>query len=458
MLNKGEYSKRLVEYTCSLTYNDLNKEVVEKAKNCILDFIGCAIAATDEVHARIILDVIQELNGKRESTMIGFWDKTSCLFASLLNGSMGHMCELDDTHRTTMSHPGNVIVSAALAMGEKEKATGKDLIVAVTAAYETSLRIGESVSPSHYLKGWCEAWLTFGSAMAAGKILKLNEAQMENALNLAGIQAAGVTGWHLSAREYPVMAKDFRPGYQSADGVLSALLAKRGFTSHARFVENFGKLYSDNSNLEKVVEGLGETYKILEVSHKPYSACRYAHSAIDAILELRQSYGVSADDVDKIIVKGHKFINGLNKPEPINSLQSRFSIQFQVALTLVEGEEGILNVLRSPSSYPEKKLQDPKIREIMRRVEVVCDKNLDKEWPNRWPSIVEIITTDGKRYSTRVDYPKGEPENPLTSIELRKKFRMISAPKIGEEKTDKIINMIDRLEMIDDVSKILYGS
>jgi 2-methylcitrate dehydratase PrpD len=449
----SSYSKKLAEYLSGLDYDDLPKDIVKKAKHLILDYLGYTVSAVDEPHAKILLSVVKSLGGREESTILGFGQKTSCLYASLLNGAMGHMCELDDTHQATFSHPGNPIISSGLALAEREKVSGKDFITAIVAAYEATLRIGESISPSHYEMGWCEPWLVFGSASAAGKILRLNPSEMENALNLAGIQGAGVTGWYLESHEYPIMAKDFRPGYLSANGVLAALLAKRGFTSHARFVDNFGKLYSTESYQSKITEDLGKKYRIMEVAHKPYSACRFTHAAIDAMLQLNMKNVLQPSQIRSLKVIGDKHIVGLSKPEPANSLQSRFSVQFQVALTLVEGKNGLIKVLKDPSGYPLKKINDPVIRNIMRKTEVIHAEELDNS-KSVWSTIVEIKMQGGEMLIERVDYPKGEPENPFTTEELQDKFKLVTSKVLNEGEAKDFISKIAVLENIRSLSEL----
>jgi 2-methylcitrate dehydratase PrpD len=456
-------TRHLAEFLADLTYEKLAPEVVAKAERLILDYFGYAMVAVNEPTAQILSKFITKYNGgTKESTVLGYGIKTSCMNAALMNAAMGHICEMDDTHRQTGSHPGDSTIASALAMAEKERASGAQLLTAVVTGYEAALRVGAGVCPPHYLKGWHTSGTicTFGAAAAAGKILGFDADQMENTLGLAGVQVAGIFGSVPSEKmEETFMTKDLRPGKAAWNGILSAILTEMGFTGNPGILESekgFCALYSDKYDLTKITEGMGEKFKIMEVAHKPYSACRFIHPAIDATLELMDKYNISKDNVRTVTVESYRYVAvGMDNMNPVSTYGPRFSIQFQLALTLAEGRAGLKRVI-AEDTYALRKTKNPEIKALMGKVRTVYNKDLDKEWSEQtlYSATVKIETEDGKEYSKYVKYPKGEPENDVTVDELKEKFRMLATRVLSERKTNKIIETVSRLREIKDVREL----
>ena len=365
---KGQ-TRKLATFLHALTYSDLGTAEVGTAKRLLLDYVGYATASAGERPSEILRALAGELGGRSEATVIGSRLRTNCLWASLINGCMGHMTELDDTHLGTSSHLGDGVFPAALAMGERCRADGKTVLAAVVAGYECGLRAGYSVMRGHYDKGWHPSGTlnAFAAAATAGKILGLDREAFLHALGLAGTQAAGNFA-HLAIRG---MAKDLNPGKGAFNGVLSALLAKEGFTGSLDIFENpkgFIRLYSDSPHPERLVRRLGEPFLIGEVAQKIYPGCYHAHSAREATLKLVGRHCLEPDHIRLITVR--IFATGaslVDDPVPWKGGKGlhgpRFSAQFQVALAACEGEEGLW------SSYDERflidKLAGRKIRRMM---------------------------------------------------------------------------------------------
>jgi 2-methylcitrate dehydratase PrpD len=455
---------RLCGFLADLDYEQLSAQVVGKAKRLILDYLGYAMVAVNEPTAQVLSKFITKYNGgAKESTVLGYGTKTSCLNAALMNGAMGHMCEMDDTHRQTGSHPGDSTIASALALAERERATGREFLTAVVTGYEAALRVGAGVCPDHYLKGWHTSGTicTFGAAAAAGKILGFEAEQMENALGLVGVQAAGMFGSAPSEkREVTFMTKDLRPGKAAYTGVLSAILTEMGLTCNPGILEGekgFCALYSDKYDLGKITDGMGERFKIMEVAHKPYSACRFIHPAIDATLQLMDKYNITKDIVKRVTVESYRYVAiGMDNMNPVGTYGPRFSIQFQLALTLAEGRAGLTRIIADENYGPER-LKTSEIKALMQKVRTVYNEALDKEWNEQclYSSTVKIETEDGKEYVQYVKYPKGEPENDLTKDELEQKFKTLSTRVLAERKTNKIIETLNTLEKIKDVRKLV---
>lgn len=458
-------TRELAEFLAKLKYEDMPTEVVEKAKRLILDYLGTTTIAYKEKPAQILFNVLNRLGlGPEESTILGFGVKASSMNAAFLNGLMGHQCEMDDTHRTTMSHPGDSIIPSAMAVAEAEKASGKDFITAVVAGYDAGLRVGDAVCPSHYDIGWHTTGtiMTFGCGASAGKLLGFDADQMENLLGLVGVQVAGIFGPKRRRKEgeprRTVMTKDLRPGKAAMTGVLSAILTTEGFTGDQGIFEGetgFCNLYSDTYDLNEINVGLGEKFKIMEVAHKPWQACRYLHGAIDATLYLKKRYNLTKDNVKEITVTGYHYVYKHSNPDPptIGHYGPRFSMEFQVAHTIAEGWEGKKRII-ADANYALEKLKDPEIRELMKKVKMVHEPKLDALWPNTWTAIVEIETYDGKKYKKRCDLPYGEPEKDITIEYLHEKFKLVASQVLSEKKVEAIIKTVTDLEELDDITRL----
>ena len=447
-----------------LDYKKIPVEVITKTKQLLLDYLGYTINAYgEEKAAEIIIDTIKELGGTPESTVLGYGFKTSCLLSAFANGAMGHMIELDDTHTPTNAHPGDSVIAAALAMAEREGINGQDLLVAIIAGYEAALRIGASVMPNHYQRGFhTSATLnTFGAAVAAGKILKFNPDEMAGVIGLAGLQASGY--FYFTLEEGLRMPKDFNTGRAALSGVFAALLIQKGFQGGKTVLESekgFCKLFSDpfTIRLDRITDRLGQLFTIMEVAHKPYMGCRAQHCAINATLNILEKYDINPDEVEE--VNARIFSTGaylVDDSEPWLSNRAgyghRFSCQFNLAIAILEGKEGVQKNLFNRDNVT-KRLNDPNVRKFMKKVKVIPDSDLDKGFGKGWPTIVEIKTKNNI-YSERVDLAKGEPENPLTQNELEEKFIILTENKLKKENIGKTIKMVNTIEELKDTRDLL---
>jgi len=445
-------TEKLVEYLLNTDYGQFTGSVITKAKQCFLDWLGSALAGSKEKAAKIIVDLIDEEGGVEESTIINHKRKNSCLNASLANGAMSHILELDDLHRGASYHPAAAIIPAALAIAEKEKVDGKTFITAIILGYEASIRIGEAVGPSHY-KYWHTTGTcgNFGSCVAAGKILQLSEEEMLNALGNAGTQAAGLWEFLVDG----AMSKHLHPAKAAQNGLLSGILAKKGFTGAKRILEGekgFCKVTSRDCDFNKITEGLGKDYKILEVSFKSYSSCGHTHSAIDAAKEIVKKYNLNYHKIAKIILHTYSIAVGIvgrtGSFSPETPQQAKFSLPYCTAVALKYGRVGL-------NEFTEEKLEDGDIKDLMGSVQLQVDDTLDSLYPQKWPCIMEVKTKDGKRFRCRVDFPKGDPDNPLSEEEIEVKFKELASMVLPDKKTKDIVRAMADLEKVKDISDFL---
>ena len=455
------YTMKLSNDLVKIFYEDIPKEVIYKAKLLLLDYIGYTLYAYKEEAAEIITNVIRELGGNPESTIIGYGFKSSCLLAALANGAMGHMAELDDTHAASGTHPGDSIISASLAIGEREEIDGKCFLESMISGYEAELRIGGAIAPSHFGRGFHPSGTinTFGAAVAAGRMFKFNASKIAEVLGLAGLQASGFLYYLLEGVRMP---KDFNTGRAAFSGVLAALLVKGGFQGGKTVLESekgFCKLFSDpfSIKMNRITDRVGKMYKIMEVSHKMYSSCRHTHSSIEAILTIIKENKIAINEIEEVVARimetGAIYVND---PEPWlpnrGVYGSRFSAQFNIAVAILDGEEGIYKLI--DRDYVRDKLSSNEIRNIMKKIKIISDQELDKEYPYKWSTIVEV-KKGNKIYSARVDFPKGEPQNPVSEKEVIDKFRRITTNIFENERDiEKIIHFILNVEKIKNIKEI----
>ena len=442
-----ELSKKLAKYSLEMSYEKLPPEVVSYTKLCILDYFGSAIAGSDKVPVQMISDLVKELGGTEQANLFT-GGKSSVSNAALVNGSASHVVELDDIHKGSIIHAATVVIPAALAIAEWKKLSGKELITAIVVGYEVCYRIGGAVSPSHYYYWHNTATCgTFGAAIAAAKLLDLNEEQMISALGNAGTQAAGL--WEFI--EDGAMTKQLHTGKAAMNGVIAALLAQKGFTGPRKILEGkrgFFNAMSDAHDVSKITDGLGTEFKILENSFKIHASCRHTHHAIDLLIEVFKERQPTFEEIKSITVNSYQSaIDITDNDNPKTEYASKFSLQFCSALAILKGSANL-------NDFNESILTDHEIRELLKKVKVVVDPQINANYPKQWGAAVEVEFSNGETLNRQTDFPKGDPENAVTSEELLEKF-MNLARKLPEKNKKQIADNILALESIENTEFLM---
>lgn len=439
-------SKQLAEYVVSMKYGDIPEDVVEFTKLCILDYFSSAIAGKDMPPIKKIEEMVEALGGNEQASLIN-GGRSSVANAALLNGAASHIVEQDDIHKSSIIHAATVVIPAALAVAEWKKMDGKELITAVVAGYEVCFRIGEAVSPSHYYYWHNTATCgTFGSAAAVAKLLNLSVEQTVHALGSAGTQAAGL--WEFI--EDGAMSKQLHPGKAAMNGVIAGMLAEKDFTAASKILEGrrgFFEAMSDEYDVSKITEGLGDEFKIMENSFKIHASCRHTHHAMDLVSDLAKQQDLDPDAVEKIEVGTYQVaINITDDEDPQTIYQGKFSLQYCTALALVK-QSGSLD------TFTEENLWDGTVRALMQKVEVYVDDEVDAAYPEKWGANVKVHLTNGETVELSTEYPKGDPENNVSRDELYDKF-MVLAKSIDENQAEEVAGNIMTLEDISDLSML----
>jgi 2-methylcitrate dehydratase PrpD len=443
--NTESLTWQLSAFFRSFVRGDIPPEVAEKAKTLIMDTIGVGIAGSKSSEARPVLDVILEAGGRKEALVWGNAVRVPATSAAFINGIFAHVLEMDDTHRATYLHAGAFVIPAAMAIGEKRRVSGREFLGAVIAGYETAIRIALSVSPEHRLRGFHTTSTVgvFGAAMTAALLLKLDDLRMVNALGLAGTQAAGLFQFLYDGSG----AKRIHPGRSSQSGVLSALLAERGFAGSPAILEGtygFGKVMSDRFDPAVVADKLGSHWHILEVGIKPYSACRFCHAPIDGALKIRATPGFDSSMVEFVEVIGsQQLYDQTGNQDPQTVAAAQLSTPFSVALALHVG--------RIMPEDVEKGLQNPSLRSLSRLVKVNVNPAL---LPTSRAVTVNVRYHSGKQETAHILLPTGEPENPLSRELLEKKFMDLTVPVVGDKAAQRLHFKVGRIDQLKDISSL----
>lgn len=435
------YSK----FATEIQFEDLPPEVVLQAKKCILDFLGVALVGSTTELASIVFDYFSEIAGKSETTVIGKKRRVPAINAALMNGVFAHVLELDDGHRWSGIHPGSPTIPAALAAAELLGTLGRELIVATVVGYEITLRIGKAINPSHLLRGFHSTGTVgpFGAAAAAGRILGLNSEKMVQALGLAGLHAAGL----LQVMEEGGMAKAFHPGKAASGGLFSAQMAMKGAMAPEQIFEGekgFFRAMSDKTESKWLTKGLGTQFEMNNIYFKIHSSCRHIHPAIDALLKILREHPLSPDRIERIRVEtypvaiqfcGHELGEGT-----LTTADAKLSLPFSLALAVFNGS-------CDTDVFNQRELARAEVRGLTERIELAASEKWENLYPEKRGASVSVWI-NGKVLKSEVDLARGEPEDPISTDELYKKFQTNATQVIPIEQAQRLQEVIMDLERI----------
>jgi len=434
----------LAEYVSETSFAALPKEVVQKAKGIVLDTLGCAIAGyTLASHEfRWIYDPVKEMGGNPESTVWLTGMKTSCPQAALVNGTLVHTIDFDDTHLGSIAHFGASVIPACLAVGEKVGADGPSVITAVVVAYEVAGRVGQALMPSHY-KYWhpTGTFGTIAAAVAASKLLRLPADRVEQVISLAADGASGMR----YCIDFGDFSKSLHPGLAAWNGIMAASLIARGAAGPKGLLEyksGFCQAYSQEPDLKALTENLGTSYEILTDSLKSFPTILCSHTPIQGTIQLMKANNLRLEDVESIHLRVTPTApgQGMNYA-PDTPLAARLSIPYCVSRAAADGYIAM-------DQFQEGKIQDSRVQGFMKKVSLESDPQFLGRYPGTLAAQVEIRTKDGKRFQDESIYPKGHPENPLTDEEIKEKFRRLSMLTLDHAQSKQIIERVYSLENI----------
>jgi 2-methylcitrate dehydratase PrpD len=417
-------TRQLVAFVRQLDPDALPAAIKDQAVRCILDLVGVAIAGAQTPMAGISARFAQEQFAPGNATVIGSEKPLSVAGATWINGTLASALDMDDGHRLAMGHPGASVIPAALAVAEMTGASGKEFLAAIVAGYEVAVRASAARVPWYKDKMYSTGiWGVFGATAAAGKLLGFDEATLQSALGTAGSHGAfppgGLQANHAMVKE--VIA------WSGMTGVCAALLARQKFVGPADFLD-----YSERWDPSALVAGLGDLGEaaILTTYFKPYAVCRWSHAAVDGVLELKHRHQLGIDEIDEIEVETFWEVTRLANDRPSNTIAAQFSVSFALAVALLYDRIG-------PSEVSDAHIHDSAILRLARKVRISVDEGFDREFPAKTMARVTIRTPRGA-FRTTIEYPRGNPENPLSDADLDAKFRLLTQDLIDETRSRKL--------------------
>ena len=434
------------KFISNYRYEQATVESINTDKAAFLDFFGVTYRGANETSLEFAFNTINEIfynndSSGLEASIIGKPGvKTNVLNAAFLNGISAHTLELDDGHRQAQAHLGAVIFPTALALSEAYGLGGKEFFEAVIAGYEVGILLGKMVNPRHRNNGFHTTGTigTFVSGAVASKLLNLDESQTVNALGLCGTQAAGL----LESDHAGSMGKVLHVGKANYNGMLSAFLARNGFTGAETIIEGSegflkSMVYNEDFNNEdysfdSILEDVG-TVKVRDIYFKKYPFCRHLHSSIDTALKLRTSLGEEYVHIENVAVKTYDVAADHNNFNPKNLEELKQSLPYAVAITLVMGEVDIdsLNKLVEYGLFENYSTVDKvnNIKDLVNKMIILKDEKLNDLYPNKRPSNVIIKLDEEFRngvFQNITFIPKGDFENPYDLSELIDKFKNLN--------------------------------
>lgn len=448
-------AQRLAAFTTGLTLDDIPANVAEHAKLHLLDTLGCGLAAHALDIAAEGRTAMSELGGEAQATVIGLETFLPGANAAFANAMLCHGLDFDDTHSDSVSHVSTVTCPAALAAGEAGGRSGRDVLAAIVGANEVVTRLGMAASGEFHRRGFHPTAIcgVFGATAAAARLRGLDAERATSALGIAGSMASGVFAY----LEDGTPTKPIHPGWAAHGGVLAARLAQLGAEGPPSVIEGKFGLYhaylaaeQGQVDIEAQLADLGSRWETPRIAYKPYPACHFMHGSLGATAEA--AAGLSPDDIEEIVVTvpaaGVSLVlePAESKVAPRSEYEGKFSLQYSTAAMIVHGRVGI-------STYSDEAIADPRVLDLARKVRY---ETKDYEtYPAAFPGGVRIRTKSGRTIEADFPYQRGGPENPLSSDEVRAKFRENASLALSDETLEELEGAILTLEEQDDLTAAL---
>jgi 2-methylcitrate dehydratase PrpD len=454
-------------FAASIDPARLDAAVIKAVKTNIRDTLSCALAGSSAMAIAEVSGLVREWGGAPQADMFVFGGKYPAHHAAWVNSGMSHARDYDDTHDAAILHAGVSTIPAAIAAGQlRGNLSGANLIAAVAAGLEVTCRLGVAINVDIVEVGFIYSALLgyFGATAAAGRAFGLTPDEM---LNAFGIVYSSVAGNHQVTRDASLM-KRLQPGLAAQAAVVAVQLARRGIRGAQQVFEGadgFFRVYLHNRVDGDVVRrDLGRHFELLNLSYKPYPCCRDTHSSIDAVLELRARSQRPVGDIESIRVgvtgPGYQMVCTPEEVRlaPRSIVEAQFSIPYTVAVAWTDGRLGI-------GHFSDEGLQRADVLDLAKRVQPYVDVEIDREW-SRFvtPARVTIQFRDGETIETRVDYPKGHPNNMMTEAEFAAKTAdcaSLVARPLPVDSAARLTSMVDKLESVPDISalvRVMTGS
>ena len=447
-------SRQMAEFAINLKYEDIPAEAIKEAERFLLDSVGCALAAVKNEDMQAMYRFTDKLGGTPEATLIGTGVRTNAPNAALMNCLLTRALDYNDIYwEQDPSHPSDII-GAALAAAEANEKSGRDALIAILIAYELEMRWCHAAEPGVREVGWHHATLTqFVSPLVAGRMYDLDLDQMVAAVGISGsshFTLGGVVAGHLTNM------KNTADPLASQAGVIAAMIAREGYEGPVEVLEGKEGLFEVLNNVEWrpdwLLKNLGEEFMITQCSYKAFPTEALTHQPISAALQVCREHNIVAEDVSEILVetttRGADILSDPSKFAPKTKETADHSLPYVIAAAVADG-----NVL--PDSFSDEKLRDPRIWDLLSKIKVIADPEIDNLFPGVKRARVSITTSKGVSHTAQVDHAKGSPQNPMSDEEIIAKFQANAEGVIGEDRQEEIIAATWDFDQVSDLGEYM---
>ncbi|MBL22729.1 MAG: 2-methylcitrate dehydratase [Rhodospirillaceae bacterium] len=418
-------TQTIADFVLGAQFEDIPSDVRHEAHRTLLNWMAVAVGGCRHESVDIVLETLPAAD--QSASVLGRSERTDGLNAALVNGISSHVFDFDDTHLATAIHPAGPVLAAILPIAERQPVTGAEFIHALILGIDVTCRLGQSVSPDHYSVGWHISGTAgiFGAAAAASRLLGNNAEQTRWALGLAATQSSGM-------REmFGSMCKSFHVGNAAKNGLMSAMLASKGFTSSEQGIEakrGWAHVTSTKQDFSRITDRLGKNFLIMENSYKPFACGVVVHPGIDGCIQLRNEHDLTPDDIESIELKVHPLVLELTgKTAPRTGLEGKFSIYHSCATAIQHGKGG-------ETEFSDEAVNDPTAVSLREKVNAEIDPSVPADAMG-----ITITTKDGRSLEIYVEKALGSLENPLGDTALDEKTRDLCQPLLGDSGTEKLI-------------------
>jgi len=446
-------TRTMAEWAASVNYEDLPAEVVTEAKRFLMDSMGCALGGAQQHDVHIAREVLGECAGSGDATVLVTGERWDPVSASLLNALMIRVMDYNDIYwKQDPSHPSDII-PAAMAAAERAGRSGRDLLVGIALAYEFEQRLCEVSFTGVREIGWHHATLTAAaSPIAAGRMLGLSAEQIQHAIGISASRHC--TTGSVTAGKLTMMKNTVDP-MATQSGVIAALLAEKGYTGPEHVLdgkEGFSHVFDSEWKFNILTDGLGESWRILQCGMKFFPTEALTHAPISATLDLVIENDLAADEVETVTIyslaRAADILADPSKYDPRSKETADHSLPYVIAAAVADRQV-------TPIQFTDAKIMDEKIRAQLPKVKVIADPEIEAVFPELQRVRVVLKTTDGRELEKQLDYPKGDPRNPLPDDEITGKFKALAEGIATEADVERMQAAINRTEDFDDVRELM---
>jgi len=449
--SKPTVTATMSQWAAGLKFEDLSQDAIYQAKRFLLDSVGCALGGYQQHDVVIALEVLDEIAGPGKATVIGTGKSMDAVSASLANALMIRCMDYNDIYwKQDPSHPSDIF-PAAIACCERAGGDGRELIVGLVLGHEFEMRLCEAAFPGIRERGWHHATLTaFVSPIVAARMLHLDCNKMQHAIGISA--SARATLGAVTAGKLTMMKNTVDP-MAAQSGVFAALLAEKGYSGPEHVIdgkEGLVHCFGPEWKLNILTDGLGDSWRITQCGMKAFPTEALTHTPISATLALVKDNDLKPDEVSKVHIRttarGADILSDASKYDPQTKETADHSLPYVIAAAVAERQV-------TPLQFTMEKIMDPAIRAQLNKIVVVADPEIEKVFPALQRVVVTVQTTDGREFSKQLDYPKGDPRNPLTDKEVEEKFEALAepvmAPAARRRAMDAIWNLENQASVID---------